>query len=83
MVESNNSERLARIEDMIRALERETAVLKKTTAKIIDVVQVTHSLTTRRTSGQSAQSLSSDRRRRPTAKATLRVTRPSAAKRRG
>ena len=40
MVISNNAEeRLARIEDMLQSLQREAAVLKTTTAKIIDVVQ--------------------------------------------
>ena len=40
MVESNNAEeRLARIEEMIEALQRESAVLKRMAAKMVDVVQ--------------------------------------------
>jgi hypothetical protein len=40
MVEQNNGEeRLARIEQMIEALQRESAVLKTMAAKMIDVVQ--------------------------------------------
>jgi hypothetical protein len=41
MVESNNeAERLARIEEMIEALQRESATIKRVTAKLADVVQV-------------------------------------------
>jgi hypothetical protein len=55
MVEFHKHEdRLARIEDMLQALEREAAVLKATTARIIDVMQVTRTLTTPRTAGTSA-----------------------------
>ena len=39
MVESNNGEeRLARIEAMVEALQRESAALKSVAAKLIDVV---------------------------------------------
>ena len=41
MVETNHDEeRLARIERMIEALQRESETMKTVTAKIIDVVQV-------------------------------------------
>jgi hypothetical protein len=41
MVESNNeAERLTRIEEMIEALQRESATIKRVTAKLADVVQV-------------------------------------------
>ena len=41
MVESNNeAERLTRIEEMIEALQRESATIERVTAKLADVVQV-------------------------------------------
>lgn len=57
-----HEERLARIEDMLQALEREAAVLKATTARIIDVIEVTRTLTTPRTAGASTLARSSQRR---------------------
>jgi hypothetical protein len=80
MVEFNKDvDRLARIEGMLQALEREAAVLKTTTARIIDVIQVTRTLTTPRTSGTSVLPGSSQRR---PAKASLRGTADGAARRR-
>jgi hypothetical protein len=41
MVETNlNEERLARIEQMIETLQRESGTMKTVTGKIIDIVQV-------------------------------------------
>jgi hypothetical protein len=83
VVESNkDEERLARIETMLQALQREAAALKATTARLIDVMQVTRTLTTLNTSGTSAVARSSERRWSSTVKATLRATARSSAKRR-
>jgi hypothetical protein len=70
MVESNNSEeRLARIEDMLQALQREAGVLKTTTAKIIGVVQATLAPDTPRTSHGSERAKAPERRGRRVASA--------------
>ena len=83
MVESNNAEeRLARIEDMLQAVQREAAVIKTTTARIIDVVQVTLAHKIPRKSRRSALTRSSQRRGSRPAETTLCATAHSAVMRR-